>query len=268
MGAILKQLSDATAQFHLLQPPISPFSTALPLFARITSFLPESGTESAEMKKVEHYSVQRVTGDGRCMFRALIKGMARNKDMLLFYQLLVRRMIILISGKYLRGETSYCNLSFCNETGLSSLILKKKKKICFWVHFTLLLFIFVFGWGKIDDLRLAVKEVICDSSSERQNYEEALLAITIDEPLRGYCQRIRRPDFWGGESELLVLSRLCRQPIIVYIPEHEHSLRGTGNGFIPIAEYGLEFCKSTKQWKKRVPVRLLYSGLNHYDLLA
>jgi hypothetical protein len=35
----------------------------------------------------------------------------------------------------------------------------------------------------IDDLRLAVKEVICDSGLERQNYEEALLAITVEEPL-------------------------------------------------------------------------------------
>ncbi|XP_078174845.1 OVARIAN TUMOR DOMAIN-containing deubiquitinating enzyme 3-like [Carex rostrata] len=209
-SAILKQLSDGTAQFHLLQPPISPFSTALPLFARIASSLP-IGIESAAMKKVENYSVQRVTGNGRCMFRALVKGIARNKGVPLNPRMEVQ---------------------------------------------------------DADDLRLAVKEVICDSSSERQNYEEALLAITIDEPLRRYCQRIRSPDFWGGESELLVLSRLCHQPIIVYIPECEHSLRGTGNGFIPIAEYGLEFCKSTKQWKKRVPVRLLYSGSNNYDLLV
>uniref|UniRef100_A0A453IF93 Uncharacterized protein n=1 Tax=Aegilops tauschii subsp. strangulata TaxID=200361 RepID=A0A453IF93_AEGTS len=43
--------------------------------------------------------------------------------------------------------------------------------------------------------------------------------------------------------------------------------RGRGNGFIPIAEYGLEFTKDSKEGKKRVPVRLLYSGKNHYDLL-
>lgn len=28
---------------------------------------------SPAMKKMEHYSVQKVTGDGRCMFRALVK---------------------------------------------------------------------------------------------------------------------------------------------------------------------------------------------------
>ncbi|KAJ3700680.1 hypothetical protein LUZ61_004385 [Rhynchospora tenuis] len=200
-GAILKQLRDGTAEFQLLQPPISPFSTAIPVFARISTSL-SSGGISAAMKKVEHYSVHKVTGDGRCMFRALVKGMARN-----------------------RGVPHNPRMEVEDA----------------------------------DDLRMAVKEVICDSSSERRNYEEALLAITVEEPLKRYCQRIRRSDFWGGESELLVLSKLCRQPIIVYIPEHEHSLRGTGNGFIPIAEYGLEFGKSTKQWKRRMPVRLLYS---------
>lgn len=58
-NTILKQLS-------LLQPPVALFSTALPFFARI------SEAESAAMKKVEHYSVHKVTGDGRCMFRALV----------------------------------------------------------------------------------------------------------------------------------------------------------------------------------------------------
>ncbi|KAJ4761386.1 Cysteine proteinases superfamily protein [Rhynchospora pubera] len=215
-GAILQQLRDGTAEFlfQLLQPPISPFSTALtlplPVFATISSSFSPGGI-SAAMEKVEHYSVHKVTGDGRCMFRALAKGMARNRG-----------------------------LPHNPRTELQD----------------------------ADDLRMAVKEVICDSSSERQHYEEALFAITVEEPLKRYCQRIRRSDFWGGESELLVLSKLCRQPIIVYIPEHEHSLRGTGNGFIPIAEYGLEFGKNTKQWKRRMPVRLLYSGKNHYDLLV
>lgn len=34
------------------------------------------------MKKVQRYSVQKVTGDGRCMFRALV----RNKDYLLNFR--------------------------------------------------------------------------------------------------------------------------------------------------------------------------------------
>ncbi|KAK1298447.1 hypothetical protein QJS10_CPB14g00807 [Acorus calamus] len=84
----------------------------------------------------------------------------------------------------------------------------------------------------------------------------------------GYCQRIKRSDFWGGESELLVLSKLCCQPIIVYIPEHEHTTVSRGNRFIPIAEYGAEFGKPKKNKKPRQAVKLLYSGSNHYDLLV
>ncbi|KAK1271934.1 hypothetical protein QJS04_geneDACA007607 [Acorus gramineus] len=103
-----------------------------------------------------------------------------------------------------------------------------------------------------DELRMAVKEIICESEDEKHQY----------------CQRIKRSDFWGGESELLVLSKLCCQSIIVYIPEHEHTTVSRGNRFIPIAEYGAEFGKPKKNKKPRSAVKLLYSGGNHYDLLA
>ncbi|KAK1321272.1 hypothetical protein QJS10_CPA03g01822 [Acorus calamus] len=66
----------------------------------------------------------------------------------------------------------------------------------------------------------------------------------------GYCQRIKRSDFWGGESELL------------------HTTVSRGNRFIPIAEYGAEFGKPKKNKKPRQAVKLLYSGSNHYDLLV
>nr|XP_043610447.1 OVARIAN TUMOR DOMAIN-containing deubiquitinating enzyme 3 [Erigeron canadensis] len=166
---------------------------------------------SPALRKVESFKVHRVTGDGRCMFRALVKGMAMNKS------------LILSPGQ---------------------------------------------ERDNADELRMAIKEVLCDNDKERHHYEEALIAITVDEPLKRYCQRIARPDFWGGESELLVLSKLCRQPIVVYIPEHEHSGVGNGYGFIPIAEYGADFGKDSRKEKAKKAVRLLYSGRNHYDLLV
>ncbi|OIT19071.1 PREDICTED: OTU domain-containing protein At3g57810 [Nicotiana attenuata] len=175
-------------------------------FARIG---PSLGGGSPALKKVERYSVQRVTGDGRCMFRALVKGMAFNKG-------------VKLNPRDEREDA--------------------------------------------DELRMAVKEALCDDEKERLKYEEALIAITVEESLRQYCQRIGRSDFWGGESELLVLSKLCCQPITVYIPEQEHG--GRGSGFIPIAEYGAEFRKGSKNRKARKAVRLLYSGRNHYDLLV
>ncbi|KAF7054518.1 hypothetical protein CFC21_062180 [Triticum aestivum] len=191
-ATLLARLGEGTARFELLEDPAPapapPVWTRLHCFARIGSSL--RGGWSAALNKVEHYGVQRVTGDGRCMFRALAKGMAKTRG----------------------------------------IPLTPREEV-----------------QDADDLRLAVKEVICDNQTERQKYEEAIIAITVDESLKRYCQRIRRPDFWGGESELLY--------------------RGRGNGFIPIAEYGLEFTKDSKEGKKRVPVRLLYSGKNHYDLL-
>lgn len=204
---LLGQLRDGTAKFELLNPNFPPAPASLRFFARIGSALDRV---SPALKKVENYSVQKVTGDGRCLFRALVKGMARNKGL--------------------------------------SLSPRKER-------------------DDADELRMAVKEVICDDHNERVRYEEALIAITVEESLKRYCQRIQRSDFWGGESELLVLSKLCHQPIVVYIPEQEHNLRTWGDGFIPIAEYGSEFSKKSKKEKQRMPVRLLYSGNNHYDLL-
>ncbi|XP_004302664.1 PREDICTED: OTU domain-containing protein At3g57810 [Fragaria vesca subsp. vesca] len=220
--AVLEQLKNGFAQFELVSSPLLSISASISqpnatpftgdhshrFFARIG---PPLGRGSSAMRKVERYSVQRVTGDGRCLFRALVKGMAANK------------------GSPLSPREERDNA---------------------------------------DELRMAVKEVICENEEERPQYEAALVAITVDEPLKRYCQRIQRPDFWGGESELLVLSKLCRQPIIVYIPEHEHTNGGRGSGFIPIAEYGREFSKGSRNRKPRKAVRLLFSGRNHYDLLV
>lgn len=222
---VLDELKHGFAQFELVTSPVASVSASCyrppqrgnpfavfsgavghKFFARIG---PSLGGGLPALKKVERYSVQKITGDGRCMFRALVRGMAFNKGVKL----------------HPRDERD-----------------------------------------DADELRMAIKEAICDDEKERLKYEEALVAITVEESLRRYCQRIGRSDFWGGESELLVLSKLCCQPIMVYIPEQEHG--GRGSGFIPIAEYGAEFRKGSKNRKARKVVRLLYSGGNHYDLLV
>lgn len=38
--------------------------------------------------------------------------------------------------------------------------------------------------NSIDDLRMAVKEIICDSETERRKYEEAVIAITVEQSLK------------------------------------------------------------------------------------
>ncbi|KAK1426973.1 hypothetical protein QVD17_15655 [Tagetes erecta] len=220
---ILEKLRIGLAEFELASSPVTSIATTNVSRNAVQSLLITDNTHrffarigpnleaSPALKKVESFRVHRVTGDGRCMFRALVKGMAMNKNLTL-------------NPREERDNA--------------------------------------------DELRLAIKEVLCDNAKERHQYEEALIAITVEESLKRYCQRIARPDFWGGESELLVLSKLCRQPIVVYIPEHEHTRAGYGSGFIPIAEYGADFGKGSKQGKPKKPVKLLYSGSNHYDLLV
>nr|DAD35684.1 TPA_asm: hypothetical protein HUJ06_006324 [Nelumbo nucifera] len=104
----------------------------------------------------------------------------------------------------------------------------------------------------VDELRMDVKEVICYDDKARSQYEEALVAITVDESL---SSTLKIMIFWGGESELLVISKLCQQLIIVYIPEHEHR------------SMELKISKTSKG-KPRKVVRLLYNGRDHYDLLS
>ncbi|XVE76502.1 hypothetical protein DITRI_Ditri12bG0178600 [Diplodiscus trichospermus] len=158
-GNILEQIRHGIAKFELVSSPVSSISTPSLSCSLSTAILgdnsnrffarigPSLGGGSPATKKVEHFSVYKVTGDGRCLFRALVKGMAFNKG-------------IALSPQEERDDA--------------------------------------------DELRMAVKEVLCDSGKDRQQYEEALVAITVEESLKRYCQRIQRPDFWGGELELLV----------------------------------------------------------------
>ncbi|CAN8284873.1 unnamed protein product [Cochlearia groenlandica] len=212
---ILEQLRNGFARFELVSDSTSSSSTSLltsTTHRNSSLFFARIGSSMNRSKKVESYAVDRVTGDGRCLFRALVKGMAFNKG-------------VALNSRKERDDA--------------------------------------------DELRMAVKEVICNDSKEREKYKEAIIAITVEESLKRYCQRIGRHDFWGGESELLVLSKLCKQPIIVYIPEHEHGKGRYGSGYIPIAEYGGEYRGGwgREKTKNKNVVRLLYSGSNHYDLL-
>jgi hypothetical protein len=83
------------------------------------------------------------------------------------------------------------------------------------------------------------------------------------------CKRIMAPTFWGGEPELLVLSQMLQVPIYVYLRDSEAGGKKGGNGFHPLQKYGEKYSKPHgKEKKKRKPVRLLYTGGNHYELLV
>lgn len=153
--------------------------------------------------------VVRIKGDGRCMFRALSQGLARNQGRVL--------------GPAAEEQEA-------------------------------------------DQLRLAVAEALCRSPKRRSEFGDAVISLQAEDTLKNYCKRIMSTTFWGGEPELLTLSKMLRVPIYVYLSNAEAG-RG-GIGFIPIQKYGEKYAKATKEYPKRRPVRLLYTSGNHYDLLV
>lgn len=117
-----------------------------------------------------------------------------------------------------------------------------------------------------DQLRLAVAESMCRSPGKRKQFENAATAISFEMPIETYCKRLLSPSFWGGEPELLVLADILKRPIIVYIPAAKVKSAVSKSGFIAIQTYGSEH-SVTKKGNPKAPVRLLYNGENHYDVL-
>lgn len=183
-------------------------------FASISS-IPALGKKPAQplfdlarLASEEQLRVIRIKGDGRCMFRALALGLARNH------------------GRILGPAAEE---------------------------------------AEADQLRLAVAEALCRTQQRRNEFGAAVLSLQAEDSLQNYCRRILSPTFWGGEPELLVLSKMLSVPIYVYVAKSDAGR--SGHGYVPIQKYGEEFSKPKKNGKKRRPVRLLYTNGNHYDLL-
>jgi hypothetical protein len=83
-------------------------------------------------------------------------------------------------------------------------------------------------------------------------------------PLRSYCKKLVRPDFWGGEAEISTLAEMLHVPLAVYIPAQQAGSSSTRSfrRYVNIATYGAQHMSADKP-----PVRLLYRNGNHYDVL-
>eukprot|EP00884_Botryococcus_braunii_P009918 jgi/Botrbrau1/18928/Bobra.177_2s0080.1 len=155
------------------------------------------------------FRVRKIQGDGRCMFRAMVRGMAANQ------------------GLYLNAKEEV---------------------------------------EDADELRLAVSDALCRTPKRRGLFQEAVDSIEHAEGgLQKYCGMLQKPGFWGGEVEILVLSRMLQVPIFVYQSAEERG--STEWGYYPIVKYGEAFQKPHQGKPGRKPVHLLYTGGNHYDLL-
>ena len=184
---------------------------------------------SSEPKGFEpDLGIRVIKGDGKCMFRALARGMARNK------------------GVVLSPE---------DET------------------------------RDADTLRLAVRDALCRSDERRRAFQEAVTSVEVAEGgLPKYCARLNDAGFWGGEVELMVISRLLQVPVYVYRSSKEAGVEKlVGYGFAPIVKYGEQYAgvssaegggggdeesRAAGGVVGRKPVNLLYREGNHYDLLV
>jgi len=88
---------------------------------------------------------------------------------------------------------------------------------------------------------------------KREWFEETGL---LEGTVEAYCERMKRPEFYGGEPELYLLSETLRKSIQVYLQGEEPEKH------TKLLEYGKDFATSHLD-----KIRLLYNGRNHYDLL-
>ena len=166
-------------------------------------------------KPSEYLKVVKITGDGRCMFRAVALGLA---------------------------HASKRNITKTEET------------------------------EEADTLRMACFEQMCKTEEKRRENPEASMAVKYGEGgLESYCRRLQREDFWGGEVELLIVAKMIKRPIKVYLPAHMVKNAASRDGFLCIQTYGEAFAERTsKRTGKKIvrdPIKLCYDGAAHYDLL-
>ncbi|KAK8668091.1 hypothetical protein V6N13_105559 [Hibiscus sabdariffa] len=92
--------------------------------------------------------------------------------------------------------------------------------------------------------------IVVDEFIKRRADTEWFLEGDFDD----YVVQMRQPHIWGGEPELLMCSHVLQTPITVY-------MRDKDSGTLKIiSEYGQEYGKEN-------PIRVLYHGYGHYDVL-
>ena len=81
----------------------------------------------------------------------------------------------------------------------------------------------------------------------------------IEGDFDAYCVGMRRPNAWGGEPEILMLTHVVETPIEVFMPEAGESLRSIG------VYGGEEYCDEN-DGEGRISV--LFHGAGHYEALT
>lgn len=119
-----------------------------------------------------------------------------------------------------------------------------------------------------EQLRQACHEALCRTSQRSKDFPDARKQILYGYgDIRQYCSQLARPTFWGGEVEMMVISKMLKIPIFVYTPTDESKTDGIQETFKITAKFGEKYLARRSGQHGRLPVNLLYTGGNHFDLL-
>lgn len=120
-----------------------------------------------------------------------------------------------------------------------------------------------------EQLRQACHEALCRTSQRSKEFPDARKQILYGYgDIRQYCSQLARPTFWGGEVEMMVISKMLKIPIFVYTATDESKAEGAPQDFKITAKFGEKYLSKRSGQQGRLPVNLLYTGGNHFDLLV
>lgn len=61
-----------------------------------------------------------------------------------------------------------------------------------------------------DALRMATYDALCRNSKRQAQFKEAIFAAKQEDNMPRYCARLQEPTFWGGNVEMLVISKMLQ----------------------------------------------------------
>ena len=71
-------------------------------------------------------------------------------------------------------------------------------------------------------LRQACHDALCRTSQRRRQFPDAKKQIIYGYgDLASYCRNLAKPTFWGGEVEMMVITKMLKVPIFVYQSKEE-----------------------------------------------
>jgi len=117
------------------------------------------------------------------------------------------------------------------------------------------------GSGGRDDVgtETARADALRNAAVDELERRRAEVEWFIEGDFDAYCVGMRRPNAWGGEPEILMLTHVVETPIEVFMPEAGKSLRSIG------VYGGEEYCDE-KDGEGRISV--LFHGAGHYEALT